>query len=160
MKLAFVLSVILLSLLLTPSVHASPVTVTLTPSSQVVPQGSIANVAVGLSAASVHGVYKLTLSGLYSGLYSISPFNRRHARGLGQQYFEDGCKQYSALLPRHLSVHGHCDECYCPARFRERYRNHHGCAGGPLALSRRHHGQIDLQNRRHGHYPANCEQTR
>ncbi len=38
-----------------------------------VPQGSIANVAVGLSAASIHGVYKLTLSGLYSGLYSISP---------------------------------------------------------------------------------------
>ena len=67
MKLAFVLPVILLSLLLTPSVHASPVTVTLTPSSQVVPQGSIANVAVGLSAASVHGVYRLSLSGLYPG---------------------------------------------------------------------------------------------
>ena len=72
-KLAFVLSVIFISLLLTPSVHASPVTVTLTPASQVVPQGSIASVAVGLSAASVHGVYKLTLSGLFAGLYSISP---------------------------------------------------------------------------------------
>ncbi len=73
MKLAFVLSVILLSLLLTPSVHATPVTVSLSPNSQVVPQGSIASVAVGLSAASIHGAYRLSLSGLYSGLFTFSP---------------------------------------------------------------------------------------
>jgi hypothetical protein len=78
-RLAFLLIVISLSLIVTPSVHASPVTVSLNPSSQVVPQGSITSVAVALTGAppgtpAGTSGYLLSLTGLLPGAsYSFSP---------------------------------------------------------------------------------------
>jgi hypothetical protein len=64
LKLAFLLGVIVLSLILSPSAHASPVTVLITPSSQAVPQGTSATYTVSLSGA-LATAYRLSLSGLY-----------------------------------------------------------------------------------------------
>jgi hypothetical protein len=78
-RLAFLLTVISVSLMVTPSVHASPVVVTLTPSSQVVPQGTVTTVEVALTGApsgtpAGTSGYDLSLSGFLSGAsYSFSP---------------------------------------------------------------------------------------
>jgi hypothetical protein len=72
-RLAVLLIAISLSLIVTPSVHASPVVVTLNPSAQVVAQGTITTVAISLTAA-VGNSYDLSLSGFLPGSsYSFSP---------------------------------------------------------------------------------------
>jgi hypothetical protein len=55
-----------------PSVHANPVTVSVSPTSQSVPQGNSAAYTVSLSLAMANASYSLTLSGLPSGQYSFS----------------------------------------------------------------------------------------
>jgi hypothetical protein len=73
--LAIVLLIVILSLMLTPGVRAMPVTLQITPTSQVVPQGTVASYTVDLSGAppSTDG-YDLTLSGLVSTAhYSLTP---------------------------------------------------------------------------------------
>jgi len=73
--LAIVPLIIVLSLMLVPSVHAMPVTVQISPTSQTIPQGTVVSYTVGLSSApSTTDGYDLTLSGLAPGAtYSLTP---------------------------------------------------------------------------------------
>jgi uncharacterized repeat protein (TIGR02543 family) len=66
--------VIILSLMLTPGVHAMPVTVQITPTSQAIPQGTMASYTVGLSGAPTGtDGYDLTFAGLVPGAtYSLT----------------------------------------------------------------------------------------
>ena len=70
-KLLLLLALTLLAFL--PGVRANPVTVSITPTSQSVPQGTSAAYTVGISLALPNASYYLTLSGPYSGQYSFSP---------------------------------------------------------------------------------------
>jgi len=54
-----------------PGVHASPVTVSISPTSQSVPQGNSATYTVSISLAMANASYYLSLSGLPSGQYSF-----------------------------------------------------------------------------------------
>ncbi len=72
LKIGFVLGVILLGLMNLPNVHAA-VIVTVTPASQVIPQGSVAMYAIDLSGALPGSTYTLSLSGLVGGAYHFSP---------------------------------------------------------------------------------------
>ena len=64
-KLGFLFGVMFLSLMFLPSVLAMPVTVKITPTSETIPQGTVASYTVGLSGApSTTDGYDLTLSGL------------------------------------------------------------------------------------------------
>jgi len=71
-KLGFIAVLIVLSLILTPGVHAAPVTVQINPASQIVPQGTIAAYTVGLSGAGLgpppmKDGFLLSLTGLVPG---------------------------------------------------------------------------------------------
>lgn len=73
-KFALAICVIILSLMFAPGVFAMPVTVQITPTSQAIPQGTVASYTVGLSGApSGTDGYALTFSGLVPGAtYSLS----------------------------------------------------------------------------------------
>jgi hypothetical protein len=73
--LAIALLIFILSLMFAPGVQAMPVTVQITPSSQAIPQGTVASYTVGLSGApSDTDGYDLTFSGLVPGAtYSLTP---------------------------------------------------------------------------------------
>ena len=73
-KFAILIVLTILSLAFPVSVRAQSVTVTVTPGSQVIPQGTQVTYSVSLSGAvNAAGTYTLSLSGLYSGEYSFSP---------------------------------------------------------------------------------------
>ncbi len=79
----------ILSLIITPGVHAAPVTVQINPSSQIVPQGTIASYTIGLSGAGLgpppnYDGYLLSLSGLIPGAgYSFSSSRVSTSSGSG-----------------------------------------------------------------------------
>lgn len=71
-KPVFLLAVMIVSLVLLPRAYALPVTVTISPTTQAVPQTSTASYSIGLSSGS-KAAYKLSLSGFVSGAsYSFS----------------------------------------------------------------------------------------
>lgn len=68
----FLLGVMIIAFVLLPHAYASPVTVSITPTTQAVPQISTASYSIGLSGAA-KTAYKLSLSGLVAGSsYSFS----------------------------------------------------------------------------------------
>lgn len=73
-KFAILIVLTILFLSFPVNVRAQSVTVTVTPGSQVIPQGTQVTYSVNLSGAvNAAGTYTLSLSGLYSGQYSFSP---------------------------------------------------------------------------------------
>ncbi len=71
-KPVLLLAVMVLAFVLLPGAYASPVTVTISPTTQAVPQTSTASYSIGL-ASGTKAAYRLSLSGLVSGAsYSFS----------------------------------------------------------------------------------------
>ncbi len=79
------LGVLLLAFILLPRAYASPVVVAITPTSQPVPQGSLASYTIGLSSAA-KASYQLSLSGLVPGAsaaFSPNPVSTPPGTGIG-----------------------------------------------------------------------------
>jgi len=72
-KFIFLAALMIITLMGSSRVYASPVTVTVTPASQVVPQGSTATYGVGLTLATYIEPYSLTVAGLPPGSVISAP---------------------------------------------------------------------------------------
>jgi len=70
-RLIFLFALTVLAFL--PNVHAAPANLTITPSSQAVPQGTSAGYTINLAMAAANASYVLSVSGLSSGKYQFSP---------------------------------------------------------------------------------------